>query len=199
MAHRGYSSWDRVTGTGRKVPVLEREPGEGKAQARCRARIDAFRSTIDDCETEAAPLARELKMRRDFWRGQFSPHGNLEKMEKQVRRSPNRMVLQMGLYWIPFIVVAALLSFVPVLFGARPFWHFLGFVFMALWMMAFGLCIRPSFRVRRTLVFSLCPDCEYSLGELPDTIEFSNGERTGPAICPECGCPWPLVPPRPPA
>ncbi len=196
MAHRGYSSWDRVTGTGRKVPTLDRAPGESKAQARCRARIDAFRSAIDESEAEAAPLARELKKRRKFWHRHFAHNGSRDKLEKLARYSPKRMMLYFGLISISFLASIMVIGFVPALFGSRFQWPVLSFIFMPFGMMAFGLFNSPSFRTRRTLVFSLCPDCEYSLKELPDAIELPGDERTGPIVCPECGCPWPLIPPR---
>ena len=108
------------------------------------------------------------------------------------------MTLYMGLLCISLLASITIIVFLPRLFGSRVQWPSMVFIIMPFGMMAFGLWIRPSIRIRRTLVFSLCPDCEYSLAELPDAIELPGDERTGPAICPECGCPWPLIPPRPP-
>ncbi len=194
--HRGYSSWDRVTGTGRKVPVLDRTPGESKAQARCRARIDSFTSATDDGQTDAAALARDLGARLNYWRSQCSPHGDIEKLNSVAQVTPNRAVIRMGLFWLPFLGFVVIVAVVPALLGFNATMPVLLFFIMPVVMMTFVFCMRPAVRVTRTLAFSLCPDCEYSLKELPDAIELPGDERTGPAVCPECGCPWPLIPPR---
>lgn len=51
-------------------------------------------------------------------------------------------------------------------------------------------------RLKRSLRDSVCPDCAYPLGDLPPGLPQPPGSATliGPARCPECGAPWPLVP-----
>lgn len=53
-------------------------------------------------------------------------------------------------------------------------------------------------RCRKALRTKCCPDCDYSLKELPPAIPSKHlqGLISGPAQCPECGSPWPLVPCR---
>jgi hypothetical protein len=50
-------------------------------------------------------------------------------------------------------------------------------------------------RLLRCLREGTCCDCGYALAGTPDGIA---GCPAGPRNCPECGCPWPLVPPPPP-
>lgn len=52
----------------------------------------------------------------------------------------------------------------------------------------------PFFRAVRAVRNRRCPDCNYDLSGLPDAIEI-DGLSIGPDRCPECGSPWPLVPP----
>src|SRR5688572_4178086 len=41
-----------------------------------------------------------------------------------------------------------------------------------------------------------CPSCQYDLSSLPSALPGieANDRGTGPAVCPECGLRWPLVP-----
>ncbi|MBX3404318.1 MAG: hypothetical protein KF699_12985 [Phycisphaeraceae bacterium] len=64
----------------------------------------------------------------------------------------------------------------------------------------FGLMAFVSTASRRhqsRLLNRCCLDCGYALDHLPSTISTLEGVAvdTGPERCPECGCPWPLVPP----
>ncbi len=56
-----------------------------------------------------------------------------------------------------------------------------------------------SLRVWRALSEPACPRCGYDLSGLDPLGTFaSHGVATGPDACPECGTPWPLVPPAMP-
>lgn len=52
-------------------------------------------------------------------------------------------------------------------------------------------------RTLRRLDSLSCPDCGYGLRGTPPGVapERLKGLPTGPAACPECGSPWPLIPP----
>jgi hypothetical protein len=52
-------------------------------------------------------------------------------------------------------------------------------------------------RCRKAINHCHCPDCSYDLAGVPDAIdpEDLDGQFVGPARCPECGSPWPLLPP----
>lgn len=73
------------------------------------------------------------------------------------------------------------------------------------WFMAFGLAallLVVPFSWRRdeedpaSFDMDRCPDCGYGLNGVPDAIPAERvGAGTGPGACPECGAPWPLVPP----
>ncbi len=56
---------------------------------------------------------------------------------------------------------------------------------------------RRLIRLRRDLEDGLCPDCGYDLSSVRPGIELGPEKnlRTGPARCPECGSPWPMLPP----
>ena len=175
--------------------MMDREPGESRAHARCRARVELFQRVLDGDNAEASLLPSELRARRNHWRFHFSPNGKLNKLEGYARLSPNRRVLRQELFFLPLMGFIVVMTIVPMLKGNFVSSPGLIFLLVPIAMFPLMLFARWHTRIVRCLVLSLCPDCEYSLGELPDAIEFSNGERTGPERCPECGAPWPLVPP----
>jgi hypothetical protein len=51
--------------------------------------------------------------------------------------------------------------------------------------------------IRRRFESLCCPDCGYGLRDAEPAIppERLGGILSGPAACPECGSPWPLIPP----
>jgi hypothetical protein len=73
---------------------------------------------------------------------------------------------------------------------------------LLLWGSIGGLFVYAKLGSRRHLTRlkgDLCIDCGYSLGELPaERLVTRDGGSVsvGPERCPECGCPWPMVPPR---
>ncbi len=64
-------------------------------------------------------------------------------------------------------------------------------------MCAWWLTARRVKRVQASLTQRCCPDCGYSLVGVPPGLPAlgERGHAVGPARCPECGSPWPLVPP----
>jgi hypothetical protein len=55
----------------------------------------------------------------------------------------------------------------------------------------------PSLTPAQALAQRRCPDCAWRLAEIPPAIDPKaiGGVNTGPAACPRCKRPWPLVPP----
>jgi hypothetical protein len=53
-------------------------------------------------------------------------------------------------------------------------------------------------RLARAAAQRRCPDCSYPLADLPTPFDGAPGSPipAGPERCPECGSPWPLIPPR---
>lgn len=104
--------------------------------------------------------------------------------------------------WQALFVPCVVLLGALMTFGA----HF------SLWVFAFTIVffaaaflIRHFHRIdrwwmRRTIADRICPDCAYDLSSLPDALpaEALAHIRVGPAHCPECGVPWPLIPPPAP-
>jgi hypothetical protein len=195
-AHRGYSNWDLQRLAGKYSPIQDRSSGKRGALARCRARVAAVERVLSGCEAEAGLLAAELTARRDYWLHHLSPSCSPQKGAAFASRSANRMVLhalRLMFLFVGFIVAMAL---GPLLLGYSASLPTLMFLLMPAVAIPFFVRMKPMFRLLRSLIHSVCPDCEYPLAELPDAIELPDGVRTGPAVCPECGCPWPLVPPR---
>lgn len=99
---------------------------------------------------------------------------------------------------IEFIAAVAILLAI-VEFGALPLaWA------LALLLIVTGLVVALQVHRRDQLKPALialdrceCPDCGYDLaGTTPGLpLERTNGVNVGPRLCPECGVPWPLVPP----
>lgn len=58
-----------------------------------------------------------------------------------------------------------------------------------------GLGFGTTAVLRRTLRDRCCPDCGYDLVTVKPAFEPSMLHVIGPRACPECGSPWPLVPP----
>lgn len=49
--------------------------------------------------------------------------------------------------------------------------------------------------IRRRVLRSACPACGYDLSATGDALPPQLGARgCGPALCPECACPWPRIP-----
>lgn len=74
------------------------------------------------------------------------------------------------------------------------------FMVTGLILIAWGLSLRPAARNLRRLLqrhaARHCPDCDFDLTSHPPALPTA--PNLGPAICPECGVPWPLVLPAPP-
>lgn len=87
----------------------------------------------------------------------------------------------------------------PALQGLPPW------LALVAWATSGGLLLAAIIRVRterRRLLAgaqgSACPDCGFPLADVrpaPTALPERSAE-VGPAVCPECGCPWPLVPPE---
>ena len=52
-------------------------------------------------------------------------------------------------------------------------------------------------RISHAIRAGQCPDCRYDLSTLPSPFASSEPRpiNSGPERCPECGAPWPLIPP----
>lgn len=68
-------------------------------------------------------------------------------------------------------------------------------VFYPALFVAMGISLfRLKSRARRALQHTLCPDCGYSLANIPPAPSSLRPTlNLGPKCCPECGSPWPLI------
>lgn len=68
---------------------------------------------------------------------------------------------------------------------------------LALMLAAAGRSSFVQHRARRRFESLSCPDCGYGLRDAEPAVgpEQLRGVLSGPAACPECGSPWPLIPP----
>lgn len=61
--------------------------------------------------------------------------------------------------------------------------------------LAVGAAIAGPAIIRRRVLRSACPACGYDLTASDDALPPQLGVRgCGPALCPECACPWPRIP-----
>lgn len=154
--------------------------------ARCLARITPFESAAADLYNPAAPpppvraLAADVLTRRAAIEryGFTLPIPTLTTRTALTLTSAAALLTAYTTLWTgprPLIIAAALLG--------------------ALILLALPLHARTRARrarLTRSLRDRACPDCNYNLAGAPEGLP---GSLAGPRTCPECGAPWPLVPP----
>lgn len=142
-------------------------------------------------------VADDLPRRMEAWRAALGTGRGLSSRSAFARLDPVHS-------WSLRLTVAALITapaLVPLL-GNAP--DLSGLAVCGLWLVLVGvICLGPVrlALIRRRLLASLdhrqCPNCGYDLASNPPAIapELTGGYSAGPARCPECGSPWPLLPP----
>jgi hypothetical protein len=134
-----------------------------------------------------------LKARHELW---------IRKIEGG---SPTWHPYHLHFFWAFVLLMLGLAAWHAVLaLGLGPFntWRLAGPLLIVV---LFAVLMRrgfSGFRQRRSLTrlqAGQCIDCGYSLAELPSrrlATRDGGSISVGPERCPECGCPWPMVPPR---
>lgn len=137
----------------------------------------------------------ELTRRADHWRGELKQPPTRGQMAPYLASRPI----------VPLVMTGAFVCWMAVL-GVPA----IGRVFQGnglLWLVWSGLLVGALARswtamelvkrARASLRLGRCPDCGYDLAGVPG-VSVRDGERAvsiGPRRCPECGAPWPLLPP----
>jgi hypothetical protein len=140
-------------------------------------------------------LSKDLPRRVELWRSALSTNKGLTARGPFVFADP-----WMGLTILA--VVVALFAAPIASAGHSPgrgepwMWIFWTLMILAALLGPFRLR-RLRRRLLRALNERVCPNCWYDLVSLPPALEpkLTGGYSTGPSRCPECGSPWPLLPP----
>ncbi|CAG1005443.1 hypothetical protein PHYC_03231 [Phycisphaerales bacterium] len=196
MADGRFSAWDRFSLPYTTFNEAFVSPPNTVEAMRCRGRTEVIERYIkllalgideDRRGIELQNLAKEIGWRRHHWakpgvrlselRAEFSPR----------RTRPLRIVIAGAAILTGFVAYAQGLS--------------------AAWLASAGvgvlllLLILYFHRGRQSaadvLARRICPDCGYRLFDLRCEINLDeiHGLWIGPRACPECGSPWPMVPP----
>lgn len=140
-------------------------------------------------ETDRLSACRNVTRRREEFRNQTRGFGLVGAAGRAVLYDTLTRNLWLAAFLVPVVqmVVPWPQGFVPPLIPLQPL----------LLVAALTLSIRKVLRIRRALRELGCPDCGYSLAQTRPGLPLPAGveETVGPPRCPECGSPWPLVPP----
>lgn len=140
-------------------------------------------------------LAEDLARRRRMWERHLDDGSTEPDAEGYRKRRRHEWAGPLGEFLFiggDEVFVALIAGAIAVVAGTA-----LGVLLAIPWLAWHIARTRRRARCRKALAARVCPDCSYDLSGLPDEIEPENleGQRIGPERCPECGVPWPLLPP----
>lgn len=167
---------------------------------RCRDRVRdvaALAAGAPDAPSPAA-VASELRQRTTYWLEEFdSKRQGIPPVE--VRPRWIRDVVMGALLVFPFAVMVIWITLIdhPVLAAAIMLVPLGSLAAWPLMQEARRTTIQFTARFRA----HHCPECGHDLSVAPPAIdpEALHGQWVGPASCPGCGVPWPMVPPPVPS
>lgn len=157
-------------------------------------RIEPFEQALIDPKKSRSELGREIRARRMYWLGELHGTSRTADVLQFIFGAKARGFSSATILWV---VMIFFLTAASVLYAAQ----------LSALLILLGLCLIPILGwtmwqdgkrvpVRRALSQLLCPLCSYELtGNDVIPAEQLNGEHCGPQKCPECGTPWPLIPP----
>lgn len=196
MSDGRFSAWDRMSlpyTTFREDFVTPPNTVEAMRSRGRTAVVEQFEKLtalgIDDerRRAELQNLSREIAWRRHHWgkqgvrlseaRGEFRP----------TRTRPIRLMV---------IGASLVVGFAAYANGVGLAWIASGGAAVLVVLIALFF-YRGRYSGAEVLSRRICPDCGYRLGDLrceinPDEV---HGLWIGPRACPECGSPWPMIPP----
>lgn len=185
-----YALWDRT-----HRPWGDADPAYGvrtwrNRQWRHEARTADFDAAADG-RADPAPLAAEYADRVEALRRRaepFPPSPHRPPTPAPAPRSRLNESLRVLAPQLPLILVFAVVSDWMIALGLIPL------------AVALSLALIGRDRVHRfihAIDHRRCPDCGYDLTGAPPAIDPTRlaGADVGPRLCPECGSPWPLLPP----
>lgn len=145
-------------------------------------------------ERDIESLQDEIDTRLAYWRPTLRPPARRPSHDAQGRLVIPRTLEHFAAYLVIYILIG---SAVTCLGGPT-----LAIVACVIGCLLLPVAIFAAKRKRgrsllaRAIVDHTCPACEYDLsGLMADEVGGRGLLRIGPANCPECGAPWPLVPP----
>lgn len=150
------------------------------AQERC----SVFDTTADPNFINWPDISRELRDRREYWRNEFTS----PRYWRRIRNAGD--VFMLGCFVVASFVFLRMVFPTPLA------------AFLALPIAAVTTLLMSAYRCRgtgrlvRALRLPQCPACSYDVSALSAIPHAQlDGQIIGPDRCPECGTPWPLVPP----
>jgi hypothetical protein len=167
---------------------------------RCRDRVRDVAALAAEASgaPSAAAVASDLNRRTTYWLDRFeSGVDGVPPIEIRPRWIRNILIgalvvfpLAVMMIWVLSIdhpILLAVIMFAPL--GGIAAWPLLQEAGRATQQFT------ARFRARQ------CPDCGHDISQIPPAIdpETLHGQWVGPAACPKCGVPWPMVPPPVPA
>jgi hypothetical protein len=182
-----YCAWDGVSEPGRVHSKLI----DTDWQDRQRRRVAFLRGGMED---EAA-IAKEMAARIRYWRGSGRSRGG---QSSEVSSDPVSIIFRVVLGVVLISLVGRVFFHGFSFLIANPHWLFGGLGVFLLIGIPIDLKGRRRRRVFASLVDDTCPTCGYDLSNLASVPIGDENVRLGPPACPECGAPWPLVPPPAP-
>jgi hypothetical protein len=180
-----YSLWDTLVELRLPRPAAFGFTPRTIREKRCQLRTARYDAAASAGLVDPT-LADDFGERRMRW--EF----NLETPQKPPVDRPRKDWSWWDFLWLGWDEMFILASLVAAVAFAVA-----GLVLLAVWIPLHMLRFIRRTRCRKAIHRCLCPDCSYDLHGVPDAIQPDSldGRHVGPAKCPECGAPWPLLPP----
>jgi hypothetical protein len=169
------------------------------------SRLDSLRAVRQTRERRVTPLLRtpadadslraandELARRRAVW---SKP---IDDLPTQNSQAPTWGLVFTPKLWL--IAFAAMLGVSAISITSRESSSLSFIMINVLWAIPTFSLKSSIKRLSSCVANARCPDCSYALKGVPSRV-LGTAELTldlGPKRCPECGSPWPLIPPPPP-
>lgn len=188
-AVRDYALWDTLPDVRFRCEFFTAPTPTAARKRRATERTADFAAAAAGLEP-ATSLAHDLARRRDRWQEQLEePDSNQESS----RRGLHRGILEALTCGADEVIVLVLLVSALALVVST----IMGLILAVPWLVWHISRVQRRRRCRLALEHTRCPDCGYDLKGAPEPIDRAilGGLSAGPDRCPECGVPWPLVPP----
>jgi len=159
-------------------------------------RAERIAHRIASSPKAAAEAPLDIRKLREFWRGELA-YGPMSRLSLGLRATRLEYRLLQQVFFLAILAPHLLVSLLRSM-SLGYSWIF-GIVLPVVLLMALAMwapVLRTRKRLRATLQSRQCPGCGYDLTALADGTDPGGGVL-GPAVCPECGVRWPLVPPWP--
>lgn len=143
---------------------------------------------------ELDAMGRDVLARRSAWEsGTTRPKGHWGRVSLMNLYTPAMTLFYAGMMTMPLHLITGSQRGL----GRESFTCAVLLIQFASMGLGLWLAGRVLRRLDRSAREPVCPDCEYDLSGVPGAfdVKATANVPVGPRRCPECGCPWPLVPP----